>query len=645
MKRLNQINIKSMSFIFVSLLIATMIFNSSYALIEGEPNYSKEDDRNHNYKQDKSTEGSQLSKVASLKIEDTMVSKTPTYSDQSVLTENQSGLDNFTFSSWYDPFLSCSTNFDCMHNFTTGWKDKTSIQFSTNYTKNNTSKIVGQEVEVEPNGRYQLLIHMKQNQWVVQSRAELEGFNETSKRWYHIDQCPSAGVNGPLEWQEFSCGFTIEENTTKVRPVLDAGWSSHPQNEATTWFDSISLIKFKRFLADPNLMTQIVYQGLEEPVSMAFLGPNDFLVTEKSGNVQRIVNGVKLAKPVLQLDVAGDGLLGIAVNKSGDLTQIEKRDNSTYILLYFGTNKKDPEELTENAENMANRLYRYELVNNTLVNPKLLLDLPAGFNHNGGPILIAPDQQSVYLSVGDVENQTFQVLANKALNNKTGTEPDGTGGILHVTPDGKPVQYAVLGGTYPRNLYYAYGIRQIFGIDFDPVTGKLWDTENGANWGDEINLVEPGFNSGWNKVQGVWKDHVRDNQFNASDIIFHPSGLVNFGGKGKYRSPEFVWKYTVGPTALKFLNSDKLGKQYENDIFVGDVNNGRIYHFKLNQSRTGLLLKGPLMDKVADTDKELDNAVFAGDFGIITDIKVGPDGYLYFVVFNEGKIYRIVPRS
>jgi aldose sugar dehydrogenase len=87
-----------------------------------------------------------------------------------------------------------------------------------------------------------------------------------------------------------------------------------------------------------------------------------------------------------------------------------------------------------------------------------------------------------------------------------------------------------------------------------------------------------------------------------------------------------------------------LGKQYENDIFVGDVNNGRIYHFKLNQSRTGLLLKGPLMDKVADTDKELDNAVFAGDFGIITDIKVGPDGYLYFVVFNEGKIYRIVPR-
>ena len=54
----------------------------------------------------------------------------------------------------------------------------------------------------------------------------------------------------------------------------------------------------------------------------------------------------------------------------------------------------------------------------------------------------------------------------------------------------------ILGNTYPLNLYYAYGIRNSFGMDFDPVTGKLWDTENGPDYGDEINLVEPGFNSG-----------------------------------------------------------------------------------------------------------------------------------------------------
>ena len=41
-------------------------------------------------------------------------------------------------------------------------------------------------------------------------------------------------------------------------------------------------------------------------------------------------------------------------------------------------------------------------------------------------------------------------------------------------------------------------------MDFDPLTKKLWDTENGPAFGDEINLVEPGFNSGWVKVQGIW---------------------------------------------------------------------------------------------------------------------------------------------
>ena len=56
----------------------------------------------------------------------------------------------------------------------------------------------------------------------------------------------------------------------------------------------------------------------------------------------------------------------------------------------------------------------------------------------------------------------------------------------------------------PLNKYYAFGIRNGFGLAFDPVTSKLWDTENGPGYGDEINLVEPGFNSGWLRVQGWW---------------------------------------------------------------------------------------------------------------------------------------------
>jgi hypothetical protein len=108
-----------------------------------------------------------------------------------------------------------------------------------------------------------------------------------------------------------------------------------------------------------------------------------------------------------------------------------------------------------------------------------------------------------------------------------------------------------------------------------------------------------------------------------------------------------VWLNTTGPTAIKFLNSDKLGKQYENDMFVADYHGGNIYHFKLNQNRTGLVLNGPLADKVANTPSETQQGgiIFAKGFGAITDLEVGPyDGYLYVLTF-DGSIYRIVPSN
>jgi aldose sugar dehydrogenase len=109
------------------------------------------------------------------------------------------------------------------------------------------------------------------------------------------------------------------------------------------------------------------------------------------------------------------------------------------------------------------------------------------------------------------------------------------------------------------------------------------------------------------------------------------------------------------------LNSDKLGKQHENDLFVGDFNYGNLYDFKLNEDRTGLALPdGPLADKVANHPNETKSIIFGTgfggptplfikkhkDIGGITDIEVGPDGYLYILTFrqNQGTIYRIVPK-
>jgi aldose sugar dehydrogenase len=383
-------------------------------------------------------------------------------------------------------------------------------------------------------------------------------------------------------------------------------------------------------IKDSNLKAEVVFEGLTSPTSIAFVGPNDILVLEKDkGTVQRIVNGKILAEPLLDVNVANDanrGMLGIAVSKG------EQENNSTSIFLYFTEAELDKFPI-------GNRVYKYELVNNKLVNPQVLLNLPAlpGPSHNGGAIRIGPDN-NVYAIIGDVGGHR-----NQAQNQESGGEPDGTSGVLRITKNGIPVVNSPLGDRMPLNLYYSYGLRNSFGIDFDPVTGKLWDTENGEDFGDEINLVEPGFNSGWSKVEGIWTLDEEESMTEAAPR--NPeNGLVDFGGKGKYSSPEFTWRESLGPSAIKFLNSDRLGIQYENDIFVGDIDNGNLYHFDLNKDRTELVLEGPLADKLADSDGENEEIIFGQGFGAITDIEVGPDGYLY-IVGIQGTIYRIVPNQ
>src|SRR5437867_4827789 len=168
----------------------------------------------------------------------------PTRRSSDLLFDNQSGMISFGLPSfWNVQYMFCDTIFKCTADFSTGWKDKTSFQISTTNNTNQTwSSIYGQGIDVKPGERYQLVTHMKLNKWATQSHIALEGFNESSKIWYQISQCPS-GINGPLKWGEFSCFITIPDNITKIRPVLNAGWSSQLGKEASTWFDLLYMIK------------------------------------------------------------------------------------------------------------------------------------------------------------------------------------------------------------------------------------------------------------------------------------------------------------------------------------------------------------------------------------------------------------------
>jgi glucose/arabinose dehydrogenase len=391
-----------------------------------------------------------------------------------------------------------------------------------------------------------------------------------------------------------------------------------------------------------SLKVELVTEGLSFPTSMEFIDNNNILVLQKdNGTVHLVSNGILQKKPVLkvQVDTKGErGMLGITHSRKDT------------VFLYFTESEHD--------KPLRNRVYRYHWNGVNLVNRTLILDLPAapGPYHQGGKLKIGTDNY-LYAVIGDLTSGDGLLQ-----NYKDGKKPNDTSVILRVNPDNGS---SVNNNPFTNNKnnsddddddynndknnvesllgkYYAYGIRNSFGIDFDPITGALWDTENGENGYDEINLIKPGFNSGWAQVMGP----IARNNNNKTD-----NDLVNFPGS-IYADPVFSWKDQIGVTDIEFLNSSKLGDKYANNIFVGDINNGNLYYFEVNDRRTGLKFDDDnnnnnrhhigLTDFVADNKDELSTIVFGTGFGRITDIETGPDGFLYILSYQDGKIYRIV---
>jgi hypothetical protein len=95
---------------------------------------------------------------------------------------------------------------------------------------------------------------MKLNDFATQSHVAIEGYNQTSMKWDQISQCPT-GINGHLEWYEFSCAITIPNGITKIRPILNAGWSSQPGKQAITSFDAIRIDQILASTSNNNLVS------------------------------------------------------------------------------------------------------------------------------------------------------------------------------------------------------------------------------------------------------------------------------------------------------------------------------------------------------------------------------------------------------
>jgi glucose/arabinose dehydrogenase len=363
-------------------------------------------------------------------------------------------------------------------------------------------------------------------------------------------------------------------------------------------------------LKDPNLKVEAFVSGIASPTSMLFVAENNILVLEKDGNVRLVSNGMLQSQPLVSLSVDNKnerGLLGI--EKIGE-----------NVFLYA----------TVKDGQLINRIYKYTLAPGPeLTNEQEFMDLPAtpATNHQGGK-LVASNDGYLYSVTGELQRN------GKDQNIVNGPDPDFSGAILKTNAnDGSPAPnnpFKSDNSNDPINWYQAYGLRNSFGLGIDPVTGALWDTENGENAFDEINLVSPGFNSGWKLTMGP-----------ISESGISEDVLVNFPDSN-YKDPILSFRNSIGITDIEFLNSDKLGTEYANNAFVGDISYGNLYRFELNEDRVDFKFNDPgLEDRVVDNNKELDSVIFGEGFSGITDIKTGPDGLLYVLSFEDGTIYRI----
>ena len=328
---------------------------------------------------------------------------------------------------------------------------------------------------------------------------------------------------------------------------------------------------------DPNLRVRTVVSGLTTPSTMAFLGPNDFLIAEKNtGQVKRVVNGV-VQGTVLDLAVnnaSERGLLGIALHPRFPTNPSVYLYWSCRSTTPFDDDPFRPEEQVCSDSAMTgppdsgdllqaplrgNRVDRFTWNGSALVYQQNLLMLrsfqhdgapdppgqgdsaqPARANHDGGVLAFGPDGK-LYVAVGDLGRRgEMQNLENGPTpptddDQFGGPEPDNahlSGVILRLNDDGSTptdnpffAAGAQRGGEAGANIQrvFAYGLRNTFGIAVDPVSGSLWDQQNADDAFDELNRVERGMNGGWIQIMGPVS---RISQFKQIELTLPPSGGI-----------------------------------------------------------------------------------------------------------------------
>jgi glucose/arabinose dehydrogenase len=454
-------------------------------------------------------------------------------------------------------------------------------------------------------------------------------------------------------------------------------------------------------VTDPALEVRPVVSGLEAPIGVAFLGDGDFLVLEKNtGRVKRVQDGA-VTGTVLDLPVnsaSERGLLGIALHPRFE------QNGWVYLFWSESTSGVDSADVTD-VPVMGNRVDRYVWDGATLTPDRLIRRFrsfqadegqqPRG-NHNGGVIRFGPDGK-LYTITGDTGRRgQMQNLIDGPFGEGIpddpfgGPDPDNehlTGVILRMNDDGSAPRDnpffrlgAERGGQVGANLkrLYGYGLRNSFGMTFDPYSGHLWEQENGDDSFSEINRVDPGFNSGWTQIMGPAErvaqfraietdtrtgidPNAPNGYFGLQQIRWSPENIAASPREAldrlfklpgsRFSDPEMAWKFEVAPGGIAFLHGDGLGRRYDGDFFVGSARaalaEGNLFRLEVDKSRRGFEFDDRrLRDRVADNARKYDvteseSLLFGENFGVTPDVQTSPDETLYVVSLSRNTVYEI----
>ena len=335
------------------------------------------------------------------------------------------------------------------------------------------------------------------------------------------------------------------------------------------------------FAQAQNIKVETALKGLEYPWSLNFAPDGELYVTERPGTMIRVdltANKVVPIGGVPAPRVQGEaGLLGMALDP-------KFAENGAVYLCYSTHDAK---------ANPSNRLSRFQLNDDRLTNEKVLIDdLPGASYHNGCRVIVAPDGQHLFFSMGEAgraaQAQSLAYLGGKIFR----INLDGT------IPADNP---------FKNSPVWTYGNRNPQGLRFRPGTDELWSTEHGPDTQDELNLIIKGGNYGWPKCRGV--DPC------PGIKAYHPA------------IAEFNRHETVATSDLIFY-SGKLWPDWKGDILFVSLKTGRLYRIQLNGQ------------KVAKTEILID-----GQYGRLRDIAEGPDGALYIATDNgDDVILKVMPR-